>query len=120
GRAGEISHQLGAHLPPPPVRVVRIAGESFHIQFDGFEGGLIAYVDEGEGRELIGAWRPGQRLLKARIDGRGRTVQIVRAGRQWRLTAHGASHRVDVFPPHVAALSRRMIEKVPPDLSKYL
>ncbi len=26
----------------------------------------------------------------------------------------------DVFPPHVAELSRHMIEKVPPDLSKYL
>jgi len=119
-RAGEISHQLGDHLPPPPIRVVRIGGESFHVQFDGFDGGLIAYVDEGEGRELIGRWRPGQRLLKATIDGRRRIVQVARAGRQWRLTAHGASHRVDVFPPHVAELSRHMIEKVPPDLSKFL
>ncbi|MBV9930596.1 MAG: acetyl/propionyl/methylcrotonyl-CoA carboxylase subunit alpha [Alphaproteobacteria bacterium] len=119
-RAGEISQQLGAHTPPPPIRVVRIGGDSLHVQFDGFEGGLIAHVDEGEGRELIGQWRPGQRLLKASIDGRRRTVQIARAGRQWRLTAHGASHRVDVLPPHVAALTGHMIEKVPPDLSKFL
>jgi len=119
-RAGEISHQLGDHYPPPPIRIVRIGDESFHIQFDGFEGGLIAYVDEGEGRELIGGWRPGQRLLKASIDGRRRIVQVARGGRQWRLTTHGAAHRVDVFPPHVAELSRHMIEKVPPDLSKFL
>jgi propionyl-CoA carboxylase alpha chain len=119
-RACGISGQLAAHVPPPPVRVVRIDGQSFAVRFHGFEGGVIAYVDEGEGRELIGRWQPGQRLLKARIDGRARTVQVARAGRQWRLTAHGASHKVEVLPAHVAALSRHMIEKVPPDLSKLL
>ena len=65
-------------------------------------------------------WRPGQTLFKGRLDDRSRIVQIRRSGRQWRLTAHGASHLVDVFPAHVAELSRFMIEKVPPDLSKYL
>jgi propionyl-CoA carboxylase alpha chain len=119
-RACDVSGQLGARMLPPPIRSVRIGGESFAIQFDGFEGGLIAYVNEGEGRELIGHWQPGQRLLKASIDGRVRIVQVARAGRQWRLTAHGASHRVEVLPPHVAELSRHMIEKVPPDLSKFL
>jgi propionyl-CoA carboxylase alpha chain len=119
-RAGAISHQLGDHVSPPPIRIVRIGGESFHVRFDGCEGGLIAYVDECEGRELIGRWRPGQRLLEASVDGRRRIVQVARTGRRWRLTAHGASHRVDVFPPHVAQLSRHMIEKVPPDLSRFL
>jgi propionyl-CoA carboxylase alpha chain len=119
-RAGEISHQLGPHAPGSPERVVRIDEQSLHVQFDGFEGGLIACVDEGGGRELIASWRPGQRLLEASIDGRKRSVQIARAGRQWRLTAHGGSHRADVLPPHVAQLMRHMIEKVPPDLSKFL
>ena len=32
----------------------------------------------------------------------------------------GASHLVEVLPSHVAELSRFMIEKVPPDLSKFL
>jgi propionyl-CoA carboxylase alpha chain len=59
-------------------------------------------------------------VFKGTIDGRSRTVQIARRGRQWRLTARGASHIVDVLPAHVAELSRHMIEKVPPDLSKYL
>ncbi|HEY0113600.1 MAG TPA: acetyl/propionyl/methylcrotonyl-CoA carboxylase subunit alpha [Allosphingosinicella sp.] len=119
-RACEVSDQLGAAAPTPPERAVRIGGRDVHIRFDGFEGGLIAYVDEGEGRELIGAWRPGQDLIKAVIDGRGRIVRIARKGRRWRLTTRGASYMVDVFPPHVAELSRYMIEKVPPDLSKFL
>jgi propionyl-CoA carboxylase alpha chain len=119
-RAVSISGQLGAPVIPPEERVVRLAGAEHRIRFDGFEGGLIAYLDEGEGRELIGRWQPGQPLFKGRIDDRPRTVQIARRGRQWKLTARGASHVVDVLPGHVAELSRHMIEKVPPDLSRFL
>ncbi|HEY0028661.1 MAG TPA: acetyl/propionyl/methylcrotonyl-CoA carboxylase subunit alpha [Allosphingosinicella sp.] len=119
-RALEISGQLGASALPRPERLVRIAGAEHHVQFDGFEGGMIAYVGHGEGRELIGRWEPGQALLKARIDDRTRIVQIARRGRQWKLTTRGASHIADALPPHVAELSRHMIEKVPPDLSRFL
>jgi propionyl-CoA carboxylase alpha chain len=119
-RACSVSGQLGAPVAPPPERVVTVAGRTFSIRFDGFEGGLLAYLDEGEGREVIGHWEPGQRLFKGMIDGRSRIVQLARRGRQWRLTTRGASHLADVLPAHVAELSRYMIEKVPPDLSKYL
>ncbi|HEX8381148.1 MAG TPA: acetyl/propionyl/methylcrotonyl-CoA carboxylase subunit alpha [Allosphingosinicella sp.] len=119
-RACSVSGQLGAPVPPPEERVVRIGGRSFGIRFDGFEGGLLAYLDGGEGRELIGRWEPGQRLFKGMIDGRSRIVQVARRGRQWRLTTRGASHLVEVLPAHVAELSRFMIEKIPPDLSRYL
>ncbi|HYJ82514.1 MAG TPA: biotin/lipoyl-containing protein, partial [Allosphingosinicella sp.] len=119
-RACSVSGQLGAPVIPPEERVVRLGGRSFAIRFDGFEGGLLAYLDEGEGRELIGRWEPGHRLFKGMIDGRSRIVQVARRGRQWRLTARGASHFVEVLPAHVAELSRFMIEKVPPDLSRYL
>jgi propionyl-CoA carboxylase alpha chain len=119
-RACSVSGQLGAPVPPPEERVVRLGGRSFSIRFDGFEGGLLAYLDEGEGREMIGRWEPGQRLFKGMIDGRSRIVQVARRGRQWRLTTRGASHLVEVLPAHVAELSRYMIEKVPPDLSRFL
>ncbi|HEX8263351.1 MAG TPA: biotin/lipoyl-containing protein, partial [Allosphingosinicella sp.] len=119
-RACAVSGQLAAPVAPPEERVVRLGGRAFSIRFDAFEGGLLAYLDDGEGRELIGRWEPGQRLFKGTIDGRERTVQVARSGRQWRLTTRGASHVVEVLPSHVAELSIHMIEKVPPDLSKYL
>ncbi|HEX8450055.1 MAG TPA: acetyl/propionyl/methylcrotonyl-CoA carboxylase subunit alpha, partial [Allosphingosinicella sp.] len=118
--ACSVSGQLGDPVIPSEERVVRIAGRSFAIRFDGFDGGLLAYLDEGEGRELIGRWEPGQRLFKGMIDGRSRIVQVARRGRQWRLTTRGASHLVEALPAHVAELSRFMIEKVPPDLSRFL
>jgi propionyl-CoA carboxylase alpha chain len=119
-RACSIDGQLGTEILPPAEQVVRIAGEEHRLRFDGFDGGLIAYLDEGEGRELIGRWQPGQSLFKGTIDERSRTVQVARAGRQWRLTTRGAQHVVDVLPAHVVELSRHMIDKIPPDLSKYL
>ncbi|MBV9882054.1 MAG: acetyl/propionyl/methylcrotonyl-CoA carboxylase subunit alpha, partial [Sphingomonadaceae bacterium] len=115
-----IGGQLSDAVVPPPVRVVRLAGRERAVRFDGFDGGLIGYLDDGEGHELIGHWRPGEPVFKCTIDGRVRIVQVARKGRQWRLTTRGASHLADVLPEHVASLSRHMIEKVPPDLSKYL
>jgi propionyl-CoA carboxylase alpha chain len=119
-RAFSVGGQLG--IPPARAaeRIVRIAGREHHVRLEGFEGGLIANVDHGEGRELIGQWQPGQPLLKARIDDRELIVQVARRGRQWRLTARGASRIADVLPAHIAELARHMIEKVPPDLSKFL
>jgi propionyl-CoA carboxylase alpha chain len=121
-RAGSISGQLGGHVPPAQDRIVRIAGAEHSVQFDGYEGGLLANVDGGDHPplDLVGHWQPGQPAFRGTIDGRSRTVQIARRGRQWKLTTRGASHIVDVLPAHVAELSRFMIEKVPPDLSKYL
>jgi propionyl-CoA carboxylase alpha chain len=36
------------------------------------------------------------------------------------MTMRGASHKVICLPEHVYPLANHMIEKVPPDLSKYL
>jgi propionyl-CoA carboxylase alpha chain len=69
---------------------------------------------------VVGRWRPGQARFRGTVNGRRHVVAIARRGRQWRLTTRGASHVAEVLPEHVASLSRYMIEKVPPDLSKYL
>ncbi|MGZ8346955.1 MAG: acetyl-CoA carboxylase biotin carboxylase subunit [Allosphingosinicella sp.] len=113
--------QLDGSVRPPEDRVVRLSGTEHRLRFERFEGGCLAYLDgSDQPSELIGRWRPGQLRFRGAIDGRSRTVRIARRGRQWRLTSRGASHFADVLPAHVAELSRHMIEKVPPDLSRYL
>jgi propionyl-CoA carboxylase alpha chain len=119
-RACAISGQLSDPVRPAEDRVVRLGGRQHRVRFERYEGGTLAHVDGDDPNELIGRWQPGQLRFKGAIDGRTRTVQVARQGRQWRLTTRGASHVADVLPAHIAELSRHMIEKVPPDLSRYL
>ena len=69
---------------------------------------------------MIGDWSPGEPLMVADMDGRRRVVQVAKKGRGWTLTTRGARHEVLVMPRHIAELSRHMIEKVPPDMSRFL
>ena len=120
-RALEISDQLGERVYVPCERVVRIDGGTEHrVRIKPYKGGTLAVLDGGELMDMVGRWTPGQRLLTVLIDGRKRTVQVRRAGRNWELQTRGATHKVQVLNPHVAELSHYMIEKEPPDLSRLL
>jgi propionyl-CoA carboxylase alpha chain len=127
-RAAEISDQLGPAPHLPCERVVCFGGAEHRVRIKPYKGGTLALLDSGSGSgagageliDIVGRWTPGQRLLSAVIDGRHRIVQVRRAGRDWELQTRGATHKVQVLPPHVAQLSKHMIEKVPPDLSRLL
>jgi propionyl-CoA carboxylase alpha chain len=120
-RALEISDQLGERIYVPCERVVRIdCGGEHKVRIKPYKGGTLAILDGGELIDIVGRWSPGQRLLMVVIDGRRRIVQVRRSGRNWELQTRGATHRVQVLNPHVAALSHFMIEKEPPDLSRLL
>ena len=114
-----VTGQLNA-VPPAGIRVVRIGGSERRIGLERYEGGHLATLDDGEPHDVLGHWRPGQLRFRGTVDGHKRIVRIARKGRRWQLTARGASHLIEVLPEHVALLSRHMIEKVPPDLSKFL
>ncbi|GLR47113.1 acetyl-CoA carboxylase biotin carboxylase subunit [Sphingomonas astaxanthinifaciens] len=116
-RAGQIDQQLSR--PPVSQRdhVVRLDGGAEHrVRFSVDK----VVVDEGEGLVFDADYSPGQRLVRARIGQRQRTVLVARDGRSWKMTTRGATHRVTVMTAEVAALARHMIEKVPPDLSRLL
>ncbi|MFD1611247.1 biotin carboxylase N-terminal domain-containing protein [Sphingomonas tabacisoli] len=117
---GAINGQLNGAPEVAAERVVRIGGRDRHVSFDEDDDGLIATIDGETTIHLGGEWEPGQALFEGTLDGQPIAVRVARQGRKWKLTTRGASHVVDVWPPHVAALARHMIEKVPPDLSKFL
>jgi propionyl-CoA carboxylase alpha chain len=120
-RASSISGQLGSRVTGTTERVVVLDGERFEISVDAYEGGLLVHLDsDEEPLDVVGYWRPGEPLFAVRIDDEPLTVGVARTGAAWRLTAHGASHRVEVLPPHVAQYRHHMIEKVPPDMSRFL
>jgi propionyl-CoA carboxylase alpha chain len=120
-RAAEISDQLGPPPHFPCERVVCLSGGEHHkVRIKPYKGGTLAVTDDGDLMDIVGRWVPGQRLLSVTVDGRRRIVQVRRAGRNWQLQTRGASHKVQVLSPHVADLSKHMIEKPAPDLSRLL
>jgi len=119
-RAAEIDGQLGPPIHVLCERVVKIAGEQHKVRIKPYKGGTLAVTDDGDLVDIVGRWKPGQRLLSATVDGRHRIVQVRRMGRDWELQTRGRTHKVQVLSPHVADLARHMIDKVPPDLSRLL
>ncbi|MEA1072768.1 acetyl/propionyl/methylcrotonyl-CoA carboxylase subunit alpha [Sphingomonas sp. LY160] len=119
-RAALIDGQLGEPVFPEETQIVRIAGRDYEATVTPYDEGNLVSIDDGEEIDVVGDWAPGDPLLVASMDGRKRVVQVARKGRDWLLTTRGAAHRVSVMAPHIADLTRHMIEKVPPDLSRFL
>ncbi|MDV3256912.1 MAG: acetyl/propionyl/methylcrotonyl-CoA carboxylase subunit alpha [Sphingomonas sp.] len=125
-RAALIDGQLGDPVFPEPTQVVRIGpaagagARHFTVTIAPYDGGNLAFVDQRDPIDVVGDWTPGDRLLVANMDGRGRIVQVAKNGRGWKFATRGAVHQVQVMPRHVAELSKHMLEKVPPDMSRFL
>ena len=120
-RAAEISDQLGERPYFPCERIVKVDGGPTHrVRIKPYKGGTLAVTDDGDLMDIVGRWTPGQRLLTVIVDGRKRIVQVRRVGRNWELQTRGATHKVQVLSPHVADLSKFMIDKPAPDLSRLL
>ena len=119
-RAALIDGQLGEPVFPEDTQIVRMGARDYEVTVTPYDGGNLVSVDDNEEVDVIGDWAPGQRLLEAEMDGRRRVVQVARKARGWTLTTRGAAHQATVMAPHIAALMKHMIEKVPPDLSRFL
>ncbi len=118
-RARRIDGQLGKRLRPPADWVVTIdkVDHAVTVSTDGI-------MVDGEELDLALEYTPGDRMVVA--DGHGidgdehLTIRIAKARAGFKLTARGASHVARVLPARVAPYTAHLIEKVAPDLSKFL
>ena len=121
-RARRVDGQLGQRLRPPGDWQVLIDDIAHDVSVST-DGIIVAGADI----EIDLEYTPGDRLVEAEIahsTGSGSSeplsVKILRTRTGFKLTTRGASHIVRVLPAHVAPLAIHMIEKIPPDLSKFL
>ncbi|NKJ00200.1 acetyl/propionyl/methylcrotonyl-CoA carboxylase subunit alpha [Novosphingobium sp. SG707] len=114
-RARQVDGQLAANLAPPSEWSVKLAGETFAVSVDADSVRV-----NGAQVDLAMEYTPGDHLIVAEIGEEvlGLKIEITRTG--LKVTTRGAIHKVDILPAHVAALADHMIEKIPPDLSKFL
>jgi propionyl-CoA carboxylase alpha chain len=114
-RARRVDGQLGQRLLPPADWQVLIDGTAHDVSVS--TDGIIV---DGEVIEIDLEYTPGDRLVEAEIDDEPLAVKILRTRTGFKLTTRGASHVARVLPAHIAPLAAHMIEKIPPDLSKFL
>ncbi|MDB5677359.1 acetyl/propionyl/methylcrotonyl-CoA carboxylase subunit alpha [Sphingomonas bacterium] len=114
-RARRIDGQLGKRLRPPSAWTVRIHGADHDVSIST-DGVTV----DGEGHEIALEYTPGDRVVHAELAESDLTVKIARTRTGFKLTTRGASHVVRVLPTGVAAFAHHLIEKIPPDLSKFL
>jgi len=111
----QVSGQLGDPLPDPCEWMVRIGGADHSVVLDQ-EGAIV------DGERIAGKldWAPGRTLATARSEEETLSIRVARRQGGWLLTTRGGRHIAKVYPAHVARLTRHLIEKIPPDLSRFL
>ncbi|VVT05937.1 conserved hypothetical protein [Sphingomonas sp. EC-HK361] len=114
-RARRADGQLGQRLRPPADWVVR-AGKIDHAVSISTDGIVV----DGYELEIGIEYTPGDRLVSVDTDDGVLSVKLARTRTGFRLTTRGASHAVRVLPARIAPHAEHLIEKVPPDLSKFL
>ncbi|KQM13804.1 acetyl-CoA carboxylase biotin carboxylase subunit [Novosphingobium sp. Leaf2] len=114
-RSRRIEGQLGRALQPPGEWTVTIDGAAYDVALD--EDLLTV---NGQEVDLELEYTPGDRFVEAEVNGEELVLKLEASRTGFKMTTRGAIHKVVCLPTHVAALSRHMIAKVAPDLSRFL
>ncbi len=113
-RARHVDGQLGAPLDAPRDWVVRIDKKDHTVTVDGDD-----VTVDGKPFDGMIDYAPGDRI--ATVEGAAPlTVKIARTRTGFTLNTRGASHKVRVLPARIAPYAKHLLEKIPPDLSKFL
>jgi propionyl-CoA carboxylase alpha chain len=114
-RARRVDGQLGKRLRPPSAWGVKI-GDAEHDVLISTDGITV----DGTELPLAMEYTPGDRLVTVEGEEGDLNVRIARTRAGFKLTTRGASHVARVLPAHVAPYAGHLIEKIPPDLSRFL
>jgi propionyl-CoA carboxylase alpha chain len=114
-RARQVDGQLGDELDPPSEWHVKIGGATHVVVID--EDDLTV---NGNHLDLALEYTPGDKLVVTRVAAEELAIKLSKTRTGFKLTTRGATHTAICLPAHIAPLAAHMIEKVPPDLSKFL
>ena len=121
-RARRVAGQLGNRLAPPANWVVELGDARLEVVLSEDK-----VTVDGTPVDLAMEYTPGQRLVSAVFDtdedgenGETMTVKVEAVPAGFALTTRGARHRLRVLPANVARYQKHMIEKTPPDMTKFL
>ncbi|MBC2651705.1 acetyl-CoA carboxylase biotin carboxylase subunit [Novosphingobium aerophilum] len=114
-RARNVDGQLAHHLPPPSEWAIRLGGSTFAVEVSADE-----ITVDGQPIDLAMEYTPGDRIVAAEVEGEAIALKIEPTRTGLKVTTRGAIHKVEILLARIAHLAGHMIEKIPPDLSKFL
>jgi propionyl-CoA carboxylase alpha chain len=119
-RAAKLDGQLPSHERHVGEDfVVMVGDDHYPARVVPVEGGFEVTLGSGNYR-ILSSWRLGQNLIEADVNGAPVCFQMDRVGLHYRLSHRGTEINALVTAPRAAELSKYMIEKQPPDLSRFL
>jgi propionyl-CoA carboxylase alpha chain len=123
-RAQFIDGQLNGHGAQfGPNWVIEIDRKPFSVHAEETSSGwIVTHTFEGgtHAHNVATEWEPGEPVFLADVDGRSVAVKLALKPVGYRMTVKGSAHNVRALTPRASALAGHMIEKIPPDLSKFL
>ncbi len=114
-RARQVDGQLGEELDPPGDWQVMVGGVVHDVEI-----GADEILVDGTDIDLELEYTPGDSLVIADVDDGELAVRVKKTATGFALTTRGATHKARCLPAHIAPLAQHMIEKIPPDLSRFL
>ncbi|WP_054007664.1 acetyl-CoA carboxylase biotin carboxylase subunit [Cypionkella psychrotolerans] len=100
--------------------VVTLQGVEHVVKIAADPAGSTVTFEDGRSLRVTSAWVPGQALASIMVDGAPLVMKVGKISGGFRLRLRGADLKVHVRTPRQAELAKLMIEKLPPDTSKFL
>ena len=100
--------------------VVTLQGEAFPVTIAADRDGSTVSFPDGSSHRVTSDWVPGQPLARLMVDGKPLVMKVGKIPAGFRLRLRGADVKCHVRTPRQAELAALMIEKLPPDTSRFL
>ncbi len=100
--------------------VVDVQGEALGVTIAADHEGSTVTFEDGVEMRVNSDWKPGQPLARLMVDAQPVVMKIAKIPMGFRVRLRGADLKVFVRTLRAAELARLMIEKLPPDTSKFL
>jgi len=100
--------------------VVTLQGVSFPVTIKADHAGSTVTFPDGMSLRVTGDWTPGQPLARLSVEDQPVVIKVGKIPMGFRMRLRGADLKVHVQTPRQKELAGLMLEKAPPDTSKYL
>ena len=100
--------------------VVTLQSAEHSVKIAADHDGSSVHFADGVVLRVASDWTPGQPLAKLMVDGTPLVMKVAKISGGFRLRLRGADVKCHVRTPRQAELAKLMLEKTPPDTSKYL